>query len=866
MTVRAWPLMRRDALIHAVADLLAGGSNVVLTGPAGMGKTTLADAVALDYPGPRHRIVGSPSASAVPLAPVASLVGDALGGAAVLAARASLGLGRPASSATSATPPLLVVDDINGLDDASATVLHQLLADGETRLVGTLRSGVSTSSAVDRLRRSLSTVEVTVPPLTEAEVVSMTERALGAPLTAPARARLASSAQGNPMYARELVEGSLAAGTLAPTGSGYAFRGDPVGTLQLEELVLARLAPLGRDQHRALEYLAVGGRLPHPVLDALIPAADLEDLERAGLIIARPDAPGLTIDVGHPLYRDMTRARLGPLSRMRIFRELADALERAIPAATRSQDDHLRFAAWSVRSGAKLTPDAAVAAARRAIASGDTELAVELADHAAQDPDHAEAAIFAAHCASITGRHAHAAALLTRVKAQLTDPWARTAVLLKLAEEVWGTGDLAAGAEALAEASRLGGESQALVTASQAVHAVLGGQSASALAEARPLLRHEHPGVRYSACVAAATALIFTDRADEAIATARAYLDDPGQADIALVGDPAMPQALLLMAQLVAGEVAQAGDAARQRFELAPLESSAQANAWATMLVGLAAEASGDLDWAARTLAEGERAWVDLGIWGSSLWCGSLLVRTLAQRGDLEGARAALVRVSGYPRMPGYIGNRYLPFAQAWVDALAGDRAAAASALAGALSDARATSQWTGWFEAWHEAGRLGLLDLLPPDADPPAPNGRLSGARAALVAGLRSGDPALLSDAAERFRSCGTLLYAAEAAAAAHRAAGDGRAATASDKLTATLQAEVPAAETPLLGRARPRTGPLSPREREIAALAAGGLSNRAIADRLVVSERTVENHLYRVFIKLGVTGRDQLAGVLGR
>ena len=92
----------------------------------------------------------------------------------------------------------------------------------------------------------------------------------------------------------------------------------------------------------------------------------------------------------------------------------------------------------------------------------------------AQDPDHAEAAIFAAHCASITGRHAHAAALLTRVKAQLTDPWARTAVLLKLAEEVWGTGDLAAGAEALAEASGLGGESQALVTASQAVHAVLG--------------------------------------------------------------------------------------------------------------------------------------------------------------------------------------------------------------------------------------------------------------------------------------------------------------------------------------------------------------------------------------------------------
>lgn len=42
--------------------------------------------------------------------------------------------------------------------------------------------------------------------------------------------------------------------------------------------------------------------------------------------------------------------------------------------------------------------------------------------------------------------------------------------------------------------------------------------------------------------------------------------------------------------------------------------------------------------------------------------------------------------------------------------------------------------------------------------------------------------------------------------------------------------------------------------------------MSNRAIAERLYVSERTVENHLYRVFIKLGITGRDQLASALGR
>ena len=57
----------------------------------------------------------------------------------------------------------------------------------------------------------------------------------------------------------------------------------------------------------------------------------------------------------------------------------------------------------------------------------------------------------------------------------------------------------------------------------------------------------------------------------------------------------------------------------------------------------------------------------------------------------------------------------------------------------------------------------------------------------------------------------------------------------------------------------------PLTAREREIAALAARGLSNKTIADRLTVSVRTVEGHLYRAGIKLGVSERTALAEVLG-
>jgi DNA-binding CsgD family transcriptional regulator len=52
----------------------------------------------------------------------------------------------------------------------------------------------------------------------------------------------------------------------------------------------------------------------------------------------------------------------------------------------------------------------------------------------------------------------------------------------------------------------------------------------------------------------------------------------------------------------------------------------------------------------------------------------------------------------------------------------------------------------------------------------------------------------------------------------------------------------------------------PITDREREIVMLAAAGLSNREIAERLSVSVRTVEGHVYRIFAKLGIERREQL------
>ena len=57
-----------------------------------------------------------------------------------------------------------------------------------------------------------------------------------------------------------------------------------------------------------------------------------------------------------------------------------------------------------------------------------------------------------------------------------------------------------------------------------------------------------------------------------------------------------------------------------------------------------------------------------------------------------------------------------------------------------------------------------------------------------------------------------------------------------------------------------------MTPREREIALLAATGLSNKQIGARLLLSPRTVSTHLYRVFQKLGVASRAALRDALER
>jgi ATP/maltotriose-dependent transcriptional regulator MalT len=88
-------------------------------------------------------------------------------------------------------------------------------------------------------------------------------------------------------------------------------------------------------------------------------------------------------------------------------------------------------------------------------------------------------------------------------------------------------------------------------------------------------------------------------------------------------------------------------------------------------------------------------------------------------------------------------------------------------------------------------------------------------------------------------------------------------------ERLGAAPWAARAAGELRATGQAKPRAreltpDPLTPQERAIASLAAAGLSNKQIAQRLFLSPKTVGNHLFRIFPKLGITSRAALRDVL--
>lgn len=241
------------------------------------------------------------------------------------------------------------------------------------------------------------------------------------------------------------------------------------------------------------------------------------------------------------------------------------------------------------------------------------------------------------------------------------------------------------------------------------------------------------------------------------------------------------------------------------------------------------------------------------------------IVMLSAQLGDLDTAREAEVALRELPD-DGGMRHPMRHLAHAWVAVAEQRHDDAVVALDVGLAEARARAEWATVAEFLFEGARMGRARAVAAEMAQLPAIGPLNVARSLFVKGAAAADAAVLAAAERGFAHLGSWVSAAESAAELGRvlhAAGRPRDAQGAAHRATQYLVDLGPAHTPMLADA-PGALELSPREREIAALAAQGLPSKLIAHRLGLSVRTVSNHLQNTYLKLGISGRDDLAEVV--
>jgi DNA-binding CsgD family transcriptional regulator len=796
---------------------------------------------------------------------------------------------------SSSLPVVVAIDDLQWLDTPSWGVLEFALRRLETEPVGVvsavrLERGESAQRSLGRFASQNRIRRVRLGPLNLAALHEILRAELGCTFPRPTLVRIERTSSGNPFFALELARAILERGEPVV---GSAALPVPEDLVELLERRLRRLSAACR------QALLVASALTQPTLE-LVDRDAVALAEDAGVV--RVDERG-RVAFTHPLLASAVYSSASVARRREVHRELArrvtDAEERARHLALATDEPDEDVAATLVE------------AARSARARGAPDSAIELFGLGSELtpghlPDTRHARMFElAQCLAAAGDPQRAADVLREVVAEARFGLlrAKARVILAFLLEWEGT----------EEAVRLC--EQALVDAGDdadlraEIHAVTSricdydterkvfhARAAHDLVESRTLDPRLHGYVLLAVAEAEfhAGGGIAHEVFERAAALESAAAASPGGPESllgALHGHSGLPLSarLLSVCQLdvdeldparavfekelrVASDEGDESQVARTLWRLATVEL--KAGNWA-----LAEEHLRELDGVVdRTGQEGVgckgltikarldtlRGRVDearkageqalgLAVEGGDEW---LVAESLAalgflelSAGNLEAARAHLDAVDEIYARIGLGEPALLRHHADHIESLIGlgELELADAALGRLEEQARATQR------AWALAAGARCRGLLL------SARGDLDGAATTLDQALT--EHARLPIPFERGR---TLLVKGQI----HRRRNERRLAREAllesiavfEELGAPLWAEKARAELRRTGLRRGARGELTPTEETVASLAASGLTNRQIAERVFVSPKTVEANLARVYRKLGIRSRAEL------
>jgi DNA-binding CsgD family transcriptional regulator len=567
------------------------------------------------------------------------------------------------------------------------------------------------------------------------------------------------------------------------------------------------------------------------------------------------------------MYGEVRRHHMPTARLHRLRRELADCLSKG---GAQRREDLLLIASLQLATGDVGDPDTLTRAAKRAREMYDLDLAARLATAAMEAGGGVDAGLVLAVTHFATGAHAAADQLLTQLADQCAGDSERAAIANARAYNRGVLmGDPEGALEVVAAARRqiTDSSADAVLAARAAMMRLFAGDPAAALDESQPSIRSDDQVAATRGYFVATVSLALLGRAADAVTLTQRAIEVAR----ACGGGTQIPEAQWVGGVLgheAAGELRTAEQVAVAGYQATLEAGDKEGMATFSLLTGKVRVELGELAASARAFREGAAINRELKDETALRWCLGGLALATGMAGDAVAATAAAEELES-------LGTDWVEIyrpdlmerGRAWASIASGEPTTGRRILRDAADRARGMSMLVAEAHLLDDLARLGEPGAVRSRLAELAgrTDGALVPALAVHATALASNEPKQLDEASTRLADIGAMRLAMETARAAevaYQEAGHSRQASAAarraDSYAATTGVPVPGRREPVeLDR-------LTAREREIAGLAAGGSSSKDIASRLFISQRTVDNHLQRIYTKLGVNGRDGLRDLL--
>lgn len=833
----------RDLFFAQAVGIIGSGGSIDIVGDRGAGRTTLWERLRNHFLNENWFVLtisGVPGFKSYPLV--------ALSIAGISAARE----GRPSAIAASVDEIVermrheraaIFVDDWNDLDDASWGVVTAVQRrHGVPVVITRIKSADARHTPGGLAAASMAlTYTVDLPSFRYDELDEALTARLGGPIEPSALSRVYAKTGGNVGLAFALVDTAVREGRMENREGSWVATRD-LWSNGLATMVESLLEHLTSEQRDTLETLSLLGIVDLAAVDPLIPAARLEELEKQSLLELYATGGRFLVNVKPPLIVEYFRHISHPARRLRLTRALQDDLMLAGGAETESAYDggqmagFVRFvheqrrthlliarAEWNRAPSRK----AAVDYVRAMVASaGHVEEIDEVLDASADLPADTTLLVewHILHADHLAFEHADAA---------------RAVALLREAASSMGT----AGVILLARAVEI-------------EDALIGNGDLTTL----PALDEELSGPERVAWHRA-HATVLTVRGDTA--ASRAHVDairsetqaplEPLTAIIAGLND--VSDAHLRRA---ADDAARGMDEARERFD--PI--AMRAHGFIAVCAGVLEGRNGDVEQVLDDMYAIGEPFHEPPFTQLAFDITSAVLASRRGNKRLVQQRMADFERNPLPDGP-WLGTAR-GYAYAQVAAGAGDYPRAADVL-----EDMAERLWERGARLASMVSTLVSIELAPtPErlavaaeriAQVPAELTRLHYVFATSVA---SGDPQRMLDAGEELavhERTSMAMIAFRTAADEFTRSGDQAGADHARERFEALR-EGLSTDQYDIARYKSVVVDLTAREREVASMAASGMTNQQIADALTLSVRTVETHLHRLMRKTGTERRSQL------